>query len=118
MQTAIRYPDRVSALVLVVPIAYKPWTAADSAPAVSDNEDILRPRLPDPDFLVWAALHVARDSLIRHVTATPPEQVTAANIEAPQRVNDMANRILPVSRHTAALRSDKRLGKSAGPFAL
>ena len=32
MQTAIRHPDRVSALVLAVPIAYKPGTVADSAP--------------------------------------------------------------------------------------
>ncbi|MCW5631301.1 MAG: alpha/beta fold hydrolase [Rhodoferax sp.] len=32
MQAAIRHPDRVRALVLVVPIAWKPGSVADSAP--------------------------------------------------------------------------------------
>jgi 2-hydroxy-6-oxonona-2,4-dienedioate hydrolase len=41
MQTAIRHPDRVSALVLVVPIAYKPGSVADTAPPVSDDKDAL-----------------------------------------------------------------------------
>ena len=79
MQTAIRHPDRVSALVLVVPIAYKPGTVADSAPPVSDDKDALLLRLLGSDFLFWTALHVARDPLIRHVLATPPEQVAAAS---------------------------------------
>ena len=53
MQTAIRHPDRVSALVLVVPIAYKPGTVADSAPPVSDDKDALLLRLLGSDFLFW-----------------------------------------------------------------
>ena len=79
MQTAIRHPNRVSALVLVVPIAWKPGTVADSAPLLSDGMDALLLRLLGSDFLFWAALHVARDPLIRHVLATPPEQVAAAS---------------------------------------
>jgi len=67
MQTAIRDPGRVSALVLVVPIAYKPGTVADSAPPVSDDKDALLMRLLGSDFLFWAALQVPRDPLIRHV---------------------------------------------------
>jgi 2-hydroxy-6-oxonona-2,4-dienedioate hydrolase len=63
MQTAIRHPDRVSALVLVVPIAYKPGTVADSAPPVSDDKDALLLRLLGSDFLFWTALRVARESL-------------------------------------------------------
>jgi pimeloyl-ACP methyl ester carboxylesterase len=118
VQTAIRHPDRVNALVLVVPIAYKPGTVADSAPPVSDDKDALLLRLLGSDFLFWAALHVARDPLIRHVLATPPEQVAAASEPERKRVNDLANRILPVSRRAAGLRDDTRLGKGLGPFAL
>ncbi len=118
MQTAIRHPDRVSALVLVVPIAYKPGTVADSAPPVSDDKDALLLGLLGSDFLFWSGLHAARDSLIRHVLATPPEQVAAASEAERARVNDMADRILPVSRRAAGLRDDTRLGKRLGPYAL
>ncbi len=118
MQTAIRHPNRVSALVLVVPIAWKPGTVADSAPLLSDGMDALLLRLLGSDFLFWAALHVARDPLIRHVLATPPEQVTAASAQERARVNDLADRILPVSRRAAGLRDDTRLGKRLGPYAL
>ena len=118
MQTAIRHPNRVSALVLVVPIAWKPGTVADSAPLLSDGMDALLLRLLGSDFLFWAALHVARDPLIRHVLATPPEQVAAASEQERVRVNDLADRILPVSRRAAGLRDDTRLGKRLGPYAL
>ncbi len=118
MQTAIRHPDRVNALVLVVPIAYKPGTVADSAPPVSDDKDEMLLRLLGSDFLFWAALHVARDPLIRHVLATPPEQVAAASEAERARVNDMADRILPVSSRAAGLRDDTRLGKGLRPYAL
>ena len=118
MQAAIPHPDRVSALVLVVPIAYKSGTVADSMPPVSDGKDALLLRLLGSDFLFWTVLHAARDSLIRHVLATPPEQVTAASEQERARVNDMAERILPVSSRSAGLRDDTRLGKYLGPYAL
>lgn len=82
MQTAIRHPERVNALVLVVPIAYKPGTVADSAPPVSRGKDAPLLHLLGSDFLFWAGLHLGRDPLIRHVLATPPEQVAAAQYSA------------------------------------
>lgn len=118
MQTAIRHPERVSALVLVVPIAYKPATVADSAAPVSDEKDALLMRLLGSDFLFWAALKVARNQVFRHVLATPPELVAAANAQERARVNAMADRILPVSIRAAGLRDDTRLGKRLGPYPL
>jgi 2-hydroxy-6-oxonona-2,4-dienedioate hydrolase len=52
------------------------------------------------------------------VLATPPERVAAASAQERARVNDMADRILPVSMRAAGLRDDTRLGKSLGPYAL
>jgi 2-hydroxy-6-oxonona-2,4-dienedioate hydrolase len=118
MQTAIRHPGRVSALVLVVPIAYKPGTVADSAAPVSDQKDALLLRLLGSDFLFWTARQVAREPLIRHVLATPPEQVAAASEAERARVNDLIERILPVSARAAGLRDDTRLGKSLRPYEL
>jgi len=118
LQAAIRHPDRVSALVLVVPITYKPGTVADSAPPVSDTKDALLLRLLGSDFLFWTGLHLARDPMVRHVLATPPERVAAATEKERARVDDLADRILPVSTRAAGLRDDTRLGKSLGPYAL
>lgn len=118
LQTAIRHPDRVNALVLVVPIAFKPGTVANSAPPVSDTKDELLLRLLGSDFLFWTALQVAHGPLIRHVLATPPEQVAAASDAERARVSDLAERILPVSIRVAGLHDDTRLGKRLGPYAL
>jgi len=118
MQTAIRHPDRVNALVLVVPIAYKPGTVPDSAPPVSDAKDEWLLRLVGSDFLFWTGLHAGRDLLIRHLLATPPEQVAAASESERARVDELADRILPVSRRAAGLLDDTRLGKRLGPYAL
>ena len=118
LQTAIRHPQRVSALVLVVPIAYKPGAVADSAAPVSDAKDALLLSLLGSDFVFWAGLHLARDQVMRHVLATPPEQVAAASAQERARVSELAERILPVSSRAFGLRDDTRLGKSLGPYAL
>lgn len=115
LQLAIRHPERVSALVLVVPIAYKPGHVADSAPPLSDAQDAVLLRLLSSDFLFWTMLHATRSPLVRHVLATPPEQVAAASADERERVNDLAERILPVSRRATGLRDDTRLGKRLGP---
>ncbi len=118
LQMAIRHPLRVSALVLVVPIAYKPAAVADSAPPVSDNKDALLLRLLGSDFLFWAGLQVATDQVLRHVLATPPELIAVASAQEQARVNAMAERVLPVSMRADGLRDDTRLGKSLKPYPL
>ena len=118
LQMAIRHPDRVSALVLLVPLAYKPITSVDSAKPLAPWAEALLMRLIGSDFVFWAALHVARDQIIRYVLATPPELVSAASPQEQARVNAMIGSILPVSKRRAGLGSDSVLGKSLGPAAL
>jgi 2-hydroxy-6-oxonona-2,4-dienedioate hydrolase len=118
LQTAIRHPQRVSALVLVVPIAYKPGTVADSAPPVSDEQDAWLLRLLGSDFLYWASLQLAREQVFRYMLATPPELIAAASAQERARVNAMADSVLPVSLRAAGLRDDTRLGKSLREYAL
>ena len=115
LQMAIRHPDRVSALVLLVPLAYKPTAVADSAKPLAPWAEAMLMRLIGSDFLFWVGLHVARDQVIRYVLATPPEQVSKASPEERARVNAILDRILPVSARAAGLRSDSVLGKSLGP---
>jgi 2-hydroxy-6-oxonona-2,4-dienedioate hydrolase len=118
LQTAIRHPERVTALVLVVPIAYKPSAVADSAPPASDDKDALLLRLLGSDFLFWIGLQVARNQVFRHVLATPPELIATASEEERSRVNALADSVLPVSLRAEGLRDDTRLGKSLKPYAL
>ena len=118
LQMAIRHPDRVSALVLLVPLTYKPNTQADSAKPLAPWAEALLMRLIGSDFVFWAALHVGRDQVIRYVLGTPPELVSAASPPEQARINAMIGSILPVSQRKAGLASDSVLGKSLGPAAL
>jgi pimeloyl-ACP methyl ester carboxylesterase len=105
LQMAIRHPDRVSALVLLVPLAYKPAALADSAPPLSPLVESLLMRLVGSDFVFWSALHVARDQVIKRVLATPPELLTAAGAQERARVNELLDSILPVSARAGGLRT-------------
>jgi len=118
LQTAIRHPDRVSALVLVVPIAYKPPSVPGSAPPVSDQKDTWLLRLLGSDFLFWTAQKLARGPLIRHVLATPPEHLLSASASERARVDGLIERILPVSVRAAGLIDDTRMGKRLSPYPL
>jgi 2-hydroxy-6-oxonona-2,4-dienedioate hydrolase len=118
LQMAIRHPDRVSALVLLVPLAYKPSTSADSAKPLAPWAEALLMRLIGSDFLFWVGLHVARDQVVKYVLATPPEQVSTASVQERARIHAILNQILPVSARVAGLRSDSVLGKSLGPSEL
>jgi len=118
LQMAIRHPDRVSALVLLVPLAYKPPTQADSAPPLPPWVENAMMRLIGSDFLFWAALHVARDQVIKVVLATPPDLLSTVSPNERARVNAMLDNILPVSARAEGLRSDSAVGKHLGPAPL
>ena len=118
LQMAIRHPDRVSALVLLVPLAYKPLTQPDSAPPLPAWVEASMMRLIGSDFLFWAALHVARDQVIKVVLATPPELLVRASPQERARVDAMLANILPVSLRVEGLRSDTAAGKHLSPSPL
>jgi 2-hydroxy-6-oxonona-2,4-dienedioate hydrolase len=118
MQLAIRHPERVSALILLVPIAYKPSTLTDSAPKLSPLAEKLLMQLIGSDFVFWTALHLARNQVIKRVLATPPEQVVAASPIERARVNAVADNILPISARAQGLRADSVLGKSLRRYPL
>ena len=93
LQMAIRHPDRVSALALLVPLAYKPSTSTDTAKPLAPWAEAMLMRLIGSDFLYWAGLHVARDQVVKYVLATPPQQVNAASPLERARINAILNNI-------------------------
>lgn len=118
VQMAIRHPDRVSALILMVPLGYKPPDQAPSAEPMVPWVEAAMMRVVGSDVLFWTGLHVARDQMIATVVATPPAIVAAADPAEQARVNAMLDVILPVSARAAGLRADTAASKSMTPVDL
>ena len=118
LQMAIRHPDRVTALVLLVPLAHKPPTLADSAPPLPPWVENTMMQLLGSDFLLWAATRVARKQLVKTVLATPPELLASASPQERARVDAMIDHILPVSARAEGLRADTAASKQLPPVAL
>jgi 2-hydroxy-6-oxonona-2,4-dienedioate hydrolase len=118
LQMAIRHPDRVSALILLVPLAYKPATVADSTSPMPLWVERTIMAVIGSDFLFWAAIHIARERMIGNVLAAPPELLTDASPAERARINAMLDDILPVSVRAAGLRSDSAVGKVLMPAPL
>ena len=118
LQMALRHPNRVSALILLVPLTYKPPTQADSAAPMPAWVENIMMRLLGSDFLFWTATHAARNQVIKVVLATPPELLATASPQERARVNAMLDNILPVSARAEGLRSDTAVGKHLGPSPL
>ncbi len=115
LQLAIRHPDRISALILLVPLAYKPPTQPDSAPPMPAWIENTMMRLIGSDFLFRAVLHIARDQVIKTVLATPPGLLATASLSERARLNAMLDNILPVSIRTEGLISDTGCSNAVQP---
>lgn len=118
LQMTIRHPGRVTALVLLVPLTYKPPAQADSAPPMPPWVEAKMMRLIASDFLFWTGLNLARDQVIKVVLATPPELLAGASPRERARVEAMLDNILPVSFRAEGLRSDTAVGKHLTPSPL
>lgn len=114
--TALRHPERVTAVALVVPVAPAPDERHEDAPAVADDSTLLR--LLGSDLLFWTALKLARGPVFRYVLGTPPERIGAATAAERERVDALADQVLPVSLRAAGLRDDTGLGRRLPPMAL
>lgn len=106
MQFALRHPGRITALVLLVPVAYVP-RARDAAPKQIPAVTVflLKTALKS-DFLLWAAMRLARPAVIRTMLATPPAVVENADADEQARITELLEHILPVSPRRFGLLND------------
>jgi 2-hydroxy-6-oxonona-2,4-dienedioate hydrolase len=118
LQMAVRHPDRVSALILLVPLGYKPPGQPNSAEPMEPWVEAAMMRVIGSDFLFWSAMHIARNRIIATVLATPPGLLTTASPAEQVRINAMLDGILPVSARAAGLRADTAAGKTMTPVDL
>lgn len=118
LQMAIRHPDRVSALILLVPLAYKPPTEANSTVPMEPWVENLMMKAVGSDFLFWSGQHLARRQLIGTVLATPAEVLDTASLSERARIDAILDSILPVSARAVGLRQDTAAGKAMTPARL
>jgi pimeloyl-ACP methyl ester carboxylesterase len=106
LQLALRHPERVSALVLLVPAAYVPHPGDAASLDTPPRTPLLFDTALRSDFLFWVAIHVVRPTMMENILATPPEVVNAASAAEQQRVAEALENILPVSPRRLGLLND------------
>jgi pimeloyl-ACP methyl ester carboxylesterase len=118
MQFAIRHPSVCSALVLVVPITYKPPGIAASAPRVSPWAEKVLMIIVGSDLAFWLASKATRNIVINRVLATPPEAVSSASRDEQMRIGRILDGILPISSRSKGILNDTRISASIPRFDL
>ena len=118
LQFALRHPQRISALVLLVPATYVPRSGG--APSVTDpgGTGLLIDLGLRSDFLFWAASRIARGIVMRAILATPPAVVDNASPEEQARVQMMLDHILPISQRRLGLLNEAAVIPSLQRYAL
>jgi 2-hydroxy-6-oxonona-2,4-dienedioate hydrolase len=105
MQFAIRYPQRCSALILLVPATFASDGAGvqPSSPAVTQ---LLADTILKSDLAFWLMIQLARRAVIENILGTPYEVLEHASPAEQERLQTMLMNILPVSRRRAGLFND------------
>jgi pimeloyl-ACP methyl ester carboxylesterase len=118
MQFAIRHPARTSALVLLVPAAYKPADVVASAPELPPLAEKLLMTIVTSDFVFWSTARFAPETATRLVLATPPEDFLAASAEEQARARTLLDQVLPISARIKGLLNDVRIAGNPPRYAL
>lgn len=118
LQFALRHPQRITALVLLVPATYVPRPGGAPSVTSSRSTEFLIDLGLRSDFLFWAASRLASQSVIRAVLATPPAVVEGASPEEQARVQLMMDHILPISQRRLGLLNEAAVIPSIQRYAL
>lgn len=104
IELALRHPERVSALILLVPRTYHP-TQQIGADQSAPSQAILRLIENSADFTFWLAMHIARGAVVRFF-GVPPEVEANAPEEERARVTELIRSVLPLSGRVAGIAVD------------
>jgi pimeloyl-ACP methyl ester carboxylesterase len=118
LQLALRHPDRVSALVLVVPALFVPRPDGARPLHVPAGLELVFDTALRSDALFWAATRLARDLLLKTMLATPPEVARAASDAEHARVAAILHDVLPVSARRRGLLNDAKVTTNPPRYAL
>ena len=108
LQLALRHPDRVSRLVLVVPALYVPRAGGEPSLQTPARTEFLFETALKSDFLFWAAIRLVRRTMLHAILATPPEIVDEASAEERARVEGNTSGYLASESATARVAQRRR----------
>lgn len=117
-QMAIRHPDRVTALVLLVPALYAPRPDGEPSIHVPRDTQWLLDRALSSDFIAWAAIRSMPGRVTESLQATPLVVVQRAGAAEQARVARMRTLVLPVSRRREGMLNDASLLPDIPPYPL
>jgi 2-hydroxy-6-oxonona-2,4-dienedioate hydrolase len=107
LELAIRHPDRVAALILVVPATYAPDIVPLESQREADFPLVLWLVNAGADFAWWMLEHVSPDTLISFI-GIPPDVVRTAGPDDQAAVTAMIRSIQPLSARFAGINVDSQ----------
>jgi len=102
---AIRHPERVAALVVLVPATWMPGADRAGTEVPEGLEPIFDTALRW-NFPLWLASRAARDRMIGIMLGTPPALLESASVEERHYVDRMLRYVMPVTRRREGLLND------------
>jgi len=116
IQFCLRHPDRCSAMILLVPLAY----SGQPRPAdrLSGAAHVFVERVTRSDFLMWAATRTLRTRMVETVLGTPIDDVRGASEAERRRLDGLLDMILPVSSRAPGLLNEGNVARALRPLPL
>ena len=115
---ALRYPERCTALVLLVPAAFVPRPAGAGSMKSPTSAEFLVDTVFKSNFLFWVSITLARPWMIESILATPLDVVRRANAEEQARAAQMLEHMLPISPRRSGLANDIAVVSALSRYAL
>lgn len=114
IEMALRHPDRVSALILLVPRTYDPANliGVDASPS---SRAVLKLIESAADFGFWLAMRFARSAVVRFL-GVRPEVEARASAQERERVTAIMRSVQPLSKRIAGIRADSGIELSEWPL--
>jgi pimeloyl-ACP methyl ester carboxylesterase len=108
-QLAIRHPDRVSALVLMVPGIYAPHPENKPSITPPAASQFLFSTALNFDFPFWAMRRASKRTFVRAILGTPPQDLDKVSPAERARVERLLDHILPVSLRRLGMINDGKI---------
>ena len=116
LELCLSHPERCTALVLVVPMAWAPDRSVSDAPSPF-FEKVLN-TIASSDLVFWTATKVARTSLVHTILGTPAADYRRATKDERRDIDRLLESMFPISRRFAGINSDSRMSANLKRCAL